>query len=347
VSVHLTLTIALLAAPPASPTARRASSHFSQAAGLQASGAPAGLERALGQFDAGRYAGAASTLESLIGADTRNAEAYYWLGRARFELRQYARAVEAFTHAADLRPQASPQASEDHRWLGRAYGEQADASHSFSLARRSRQQFEEAVRLAPSSIAARRDLMEFYLEAPGILGGGEDKARGQAEAIAGLDPIAGHLARAAIWSHRHDAEGIARAKAEYRAALDAAPPDTGPYFEAAEFYVKQNDVEGLRAALAGASRAAAAVRQAESGFFRGVLDIIAGDKPMEAEASLKEYLQDVPARSDRPSHAAAHEWLGRLYESEHRPDLAAAEYREALRLEPERKGARARLEKLK
>ncbi len=61
---------------------------------------------------------------------------------------------------------------------------------------------------------------------------------------------------------------------------------------------------------------------------------------------MKSYLASTPDRSDWPSHAAAREWLGRLYEAQGKRADAAEQYREALQLEPKRKEARTRLEKL-
>jgi len=40
-----------------------------------------------------------------------------------------------------------------------------------------------AVELDGSNVAARSDLAEFYMEAPGIMGGGQDKSRAQADAL--------------------------------------------------------------------------------------------------------------------------------------------------------------------
>src|SRR4030095_7650407 len=119
---------------------------------------------------------------------------------------------------------------------------------SLSLAIRVRRQFEEAVRLDPMNVSARRDLLEFYLEAPRLLGGGDDKARRQVAAITALDPVAGHLASARLARHRGD---TARAEAEYRAVFEAKPADVEPYFEAAEYYEARNDADGLRAAADG------------------------------------------------------------------------------------------------
>jgi hypothetical protein len=55
------------------------------------------------------------------------------------------------------------------------------------LAWKVKEHFERAVTLDPGNLAARADLMEYYLKAPGFLGGSEEKARAQAAEIAARD----------------------------------------------------------------------------------------------------------------------------------------------------------------
>ncbi len=113
-------------------------------------------------------------------------------------------------------------------WLARALGrktEKANPLRQAFMVGDVRAEFEKAVQLDPANVDARSDLMEFYMEAPGVFGGGMDKARQQAEAIARLDPAEGHSAwaRIAEKEKRYDV-----AEREYRAAL-AAKPDSASY----------------------------------------------------------------------------------------------------------------------
>jgi tetratricopeptide (TPR) repeat protein len=295
------------------------------------------IETARADFEAGRYAQAARVLEPVATLDTRDATPFFWLGRARLEGHDYRGAVEAFTRAVNL----SPDNAEYRRWLARAHAEIADREHSFTMARRVRQELEVAVRLDPSNVAVRRDLMGFYLEAPWLLGGGEGKARAQVDAIAALDPIAGHLARAALFRHKNDGP---RARAEYDAVLQAAPPTISPYLEAAEFYERADDAAGLQRTIEAAQRIDPGEPQLM--YFRGAQSVLTRTGLDKAEHELLGYLDRVPPRSDRPSSAAAHEWLGRLYEALNRPDQAVAEYRKALELQSDRNSARDRLSRL-
>ena len=294
------------------------------------------VDQARRQFDAGHYGEAVDILNTRVEHAPRDAAAFFWLGRARFELRDYPGAITALERGVAL----NPDDSEYHRWLGRTYGEEADRKRSFPLATRVRREFEHAVRLGPGNIAARRDLLQFYLEAPWILGGGDDKARDQVTAIAALDSSAGHLARAAYLAHRHD---IPQAAAEYRAAVNARPVNIDSYFDAAEFFEKQGDAGGLRTALDGA--ASIDCGDPRLLYFRGIADVIAGVDLADAESVLHRYLT-VPTRSDHPSRSSTHEWLGQLYERLGRVADARTEYRTSMALDPDRKSPRERLRRL-
>jgi tetratricopeptide (TPR) repeat protein len=300
-------------------------------------GASDHIARARADFDAGRYTEAARLLEPFTTTTSRDAIAWYWLGRARLEERDYHRAADALTRAVNL----SPGNADYRRWLARAQAEIADREHSFTMARRVRQELEQAVRLAPASAPVRRDLMGFYLEAPWLIGGGDGKAKAQVEAIAALDPVAGHLARAAYWRHKND--GV-RARAEYQAVFKATPSTIHPYLEAAEFYERADDAPGLRTAIEHAQRIDAGEPQLL--YFRGALAVLTMTDLASAEQMLRTYLNRVPPRSDRPGAAATHEWLGRLYEVLARPEQAAAEFTKALSLQSDRDSARLRLRRL-
>jgi tetratricopeptide (TPR) repeat protein len=73
---------------------------------------------------------------------------------------------------------------------------------------------------------------------------------------------------------------------------------------------------------------------------------MSGKTPSEAETLLKSYLATVPDNSDLPPHAAAREWLGRLYESLGRFSEAAEEYRFSLSLDPHNKAVEEELKRV-
>ena len=115
-------------------------------------------------------------------------------GQVALHAQQYAQAVAWFERAVHLEARNAAY----HLWLGRAYGHQArqaSAGEQFFLARKVRRHLEQAVTLNPDSLAARLDLMEYYLQAPSLLGGSPEKAHQQAAEIGNRDAQQGALAR--------------------------------------------------------------------------------------------------------------------------------------------------------
>lgn len=309
-----------------------------RAAGAPSADAAGAIQTAQRQFNAGNYAAAIATLQPAVTQNPPSADAYYWLGRSYYEIRDFDNAVSQAEKSVSLDPKNSLY----HQWLGRAYGEKADRDRSFSLARKVKREFQEAVRLNPSNIEARRDLEEYCLDAPWIAGGSKDEALDQVNAIAALDPVQGHLARAVY--ARQALKKPDEAENEVREVLSAKPKLTDPYFEVAGFFQVQNKPSDMTTAIQAAAQVSP--NDPRLAYFRGVAAVLAVANLPGAEQDLKSYLASTPDRSDWPPHAAAREWLGRLYETQGKRAEAAEQYRAALQLEPKRKEARVRLERL-
>ena len=135
---------------------------------------------------AGRIDDVISTLNGRSSAAPSDAESANLLCRAYLAIEDLNRAEASCKKAIAL----DPDNSEYHRWMAHVYGEKADHSNflsAFGLAGKTRQEFERAVQLSPNDITARSDLAEFYFEAPGVVGGGQDKAR--ADCPLGLETL--------------------------------------------------------------------------------------------------------------------------------------------------------------
>ena len=131
-------------------------------------------------------------------------------GVARQELlhagRLSRRPLEAFERATAVIPNSSTY----FHWLGKAQGRRAETSSPFTApayASKARQAFEKAVELDGKNLEAINDLFSYYLEAPGFLGGGLDKAANLAKRIQALDPVEYHYALAQIADKRKDYRG--------------------------------------------------------------------------------------------------------------------------------------------
>jgi tetratricopeptide (TPR) repeat protein len=287
------------------------------------------------QFEAGNYADAIATLRVLVSQNPNDARAHFWLGRCYYEIKDYNNSVAELEKAV----QADPNSSVDHQWLGRAYGAKADRDKSFLTARKVKQEFEKAVALDPSNIPARRDLEDYLLEAPWIVGGSKEDALAQVTAIEKLDPVQGHLARADYDMHLGKKDDAAK---EYAAALDPAPQSTETLFEIADYFGRTDNGSQVDRMAAEAEKLNP--KDPRLPYYRGEARVLMGTDLSVAEEDLKSYLASTPDRSDWPSHSAARYWLGRLYELEGKQMEAAEQYRASLQLDPGRKDAKRRLD---
>jgi cytochrome c-type biogenesis protein CcmH/NrfG len=290
------------------------------------------------QFDACQFEQAARTLHDALAQNPRDAGLYYWLGRVHYATRNVDQAVFHAERAVRL----EPRNAEYHYWLGRAYGRKATRDRSFGLARRTRSAFEEAVRLDPNHWAAQRAVIDFYLEAPFIVGGGKGKARRQIEDLLARNPAQGHLAQADYWLAENKPEAAA---AEYLGVLEVKDAGVDSYLEAARYFLKREDASHTLAAAEAAARVAAS--DARVAFYRAAASVLSGQRPAEAEQQLKAFLGKALPCANQPSPAEAHEWLGRVYQRLGNCPRAAEEYRRALQLDSGRQSARDRLAQLK
>jgi tetratricopeptide (TPR) repeat protein len=181
---------------------------------------------------AGRVDDAIRTLQLQISRAPSDAESYNLLCRSYFMLEDWDHGIAACERAVSLQPSSSLY----HLWLGRIYGEKADRVSFFSaagMAKKVRGEFERAVELEPNSWEAHVDLAEFYLEAPGIVGGGKDKARTQADALTSLKPAMAHWVIGRIAEKNKD---TAAAEREYRAAIEVSQGGAHAWLNLALFY---------------------------------------------------------------------------------------------------------------
>ncbi len=325
----LTAAIAIVLLLPFVPSVRAAQVATAQAV--------TPLETARQQYQAGHFADAAATLQGAIEKQPKNAALYYWLGRCYFELRNFEDASPQFEKAVKL----NGQNSDYHMWLARTYGRLAGTHHSLWLGMRTRKEFEKAVELNPKNIAARRDLTEFYTQAPWIVGGSKKKAREQIAAITTIDPIQGALALAEF---DRQTGNLAGAEAQYQIVLKQDPPRPTEYFEVGDFYASRENTQQLQRVIDGVSRVAP--RDPRLAYYRGVVLTIEGKNLSEAESYLKAYLATTVSRSDYPSHADARTWLGHVYEKLGRRLEAAEQYRAALEINPNSSFAKKSLKRL-
>ena len=297
-------------------------------------------EAAKAAFAEGDYPKAIEILNREAAASPRDAAVQHLLARCYFESEQFDRAIPAAESAVALDGKNSAY----HELLGRAYGEKADRSGwlgALSLAKKARKEFEIAVQLDERNFSAMQALIEFDCSAPGLAGGGEDKARPEIERLSALDAAEGRYAAGNCRRQKKDYEA---ADVEFRKALALHPTSADLIYDLGDHYMKHPQPERLQLVIEEGERAAPA--DPRGNFFRAVKLTLEKKNPVEAAKLFAEYLKHAPKRNNYPSKAMAHYWLGRIQENQNNSASAKGEYREALELEPKNRFAKEAMSRL-
>lgn len=259
--------------------------------------------------------------------DTTRARASFDQGRAAMQARRFDDAASAFERAVEL----DQNRSEYHLWLGYAYTRQLATANFIRkgiIGRRIGPQFDRAVELDSSSIAAAEARVDFYLDAPGMVGGGADKAKTEAARLTRLSAYHGGFARAKIAEKSQTWDDAER---EYRGLVRAFPDSTRPVvalatlLQSRERFAEAFDVIDTR--LARFPNDTVVIYQL------GRAAAISGRELTRGEAALRKFLSLLGV-SDPQSRASAHYRLGMIREKQGDVANARVQYDSALVLNP-------------
>ena len=284
------------------------------AVALSVSASAQGVKQPLEQVNAALQAGEAdkalAILHSLPQAGTRLVEAQNLECRVRLTLEQWDAAAQACEQAVRL----DGQNSSYHLWLGRALGEKASRASflsAYSLAKRVRQEFEEAVRLNPRNAEALADLGEFYKEAPGVVGGGTSKAE---QVAVQLDRVDG--ARAQVLRSRIAEEGkdYSTAERELKQAIAVSEHPALQWTMLASFYRRRARWTELDWAIHNCVNLAERDKHAGVALYDGAGVLMESHRdPALAAKMLEDYLAGSSKTEEAPAFVA-HLRLARLKE---------------------------------
>ena len=327
-------------------------------------------------LEAGHFKRLRAWAEPRLAANPNDALAAFYVGTAKQETGDPVGALPLAEKAVGL----DPNNARYHLLVANACIQQAQNAGMFkgmSLAHRFRDEASKAASLDPKSIDAREALMEFYFEAPGMAGGDKKKARALADEIGTIDAVRGLLAQANLAGKEKNST---KQDEWYQKAVTAAPHDWRALVEAAGFYVsdasKKYDLAekyALEALKGDEDRAApyvvlalvyanaerwkdldAIIARVEKNvpddfgahYQAGKVLIASGKDLPRAERYLRKYLT-IPPEGGGPPWAGARWRLGQALEKEGKKSEAIAEMEEAVRLQPELKGAKEDLARLR
>ncbi len=301
----------------------------------------ASLEIGRRAYEASEYPKAIQALQAAAVADPQNGDVQLLLAKSYLELQQHDPAIKSAEKAVAIDPQNSIY----HEWLGRAYGEKADHASWFSaisLAKKTRKEFETAVQLDAKNYSARQVLIEFDCSAPGLVGGGEEKAWPQIKQLAEMDAAEGHFAAG---NCRRQKKDFAIADEEFAKALESNPKSSELIYDIGDYAAKRAEPELVLAVADSGERVAPGDPRGQ--FYRGVALVLKKENLERAERLLAAYAKKAPIRSGYPRPAWIHAWLGRLFEEQNKIEEAANEFESALKLDPKNKMAQEAMKKLK
>jgi tetratricopeptide (TPR) repeat protein len=203
------------------------------------------LDPVTADLTAGRADDAIARLNSSLSEKPADAEAHNLLCRVYYQEQRWDDAI----HQCEAAVQLAPLDSGYHLWLGRAYGEKADSIHSikaYGLAKKVRSEFERAVQLDNKNVDALSDLGEFYTAAPGIVGGGKNKAQAVVQALEALEPAQGHQLKGLL---AEKDKNYPLAESEFKAAVEASGQAPDAWMSLASYYARHKQWNQMLQAL--------------------------------------------------------------------------------------------------
>ena len=262
----------------------------------------------LAQANAALQAGEADQALSVLNGSPNTAEAHLLRCRVYFSEQHWDDAVSECEAAVRM----DGQNAQNHLWLARALGEKADAVSfvsAFNLAKRARAEFEQAASLDPRDGEALTDLGEFYSSAPGVVGGGNDKAQSLVSRLEKIDPSRAHILQARIAFSNKD---YGTAEREFKLATTTSAHPAFPWMALASFYRKRERWDDMQSAVESGYRAAQHDRGAGVALYNGATVLIKGKRNLALAARmLEEYLSDYPKSEEAPAFQA-HTQLARV-----------------------------------
>ncbi|MBC8181031.1 tetratricopeptide repeat protein [candidate division KSB1 bacterium] len=298
------------------------------------------LDNAIKLFEEQKYDEAKKIFEQIASENPKNHEPFGYMGQIYLRQGDYDNSIDWYKKAVKLDGKNSLY----HFQLGQAYGIKAQRASIFKkvgAAKNVKKEFAKAVELDSLNIEARFGLMQFYLMAPGIMGGDKDEAKNQAKEISKINKPEGHLAFGVIYERE---ENVEKAQIEYKQAIEADANilryqynlarvygDNKKLDQAFEIYEKilKNNPEDLTA------------------YYQvGRLSSKTGENLQRGKECLHQFIQ-AKTNNNETVTAWAHYRLGLIHEKEGNKDEAKKEFETALKINPDHKQAKKALKNLK
>jgi len=290
-------------------------------------------------FNEGNYEDS-KNLFNTIGKNTSEyGESRYYLGRIFFSTRNFDESIEYFQEAIA----ANNKNADYYFWLGNSYGEKAMLSNMVEqafLAKKILKNWETGVKLDSTHQGLRWGLMNFYSQAPSIMGGNMEKAYKAADELNKLRYPDGFEAKGYVYERDKKKE---MAEKSFKEAINASPKELKFYYALAYFYLRQNKInESIELFV---KIIDINPQEANAHFEMGRLYSSNNKMLDQGKEHLTRYLQ-MADPNNKNGISKAYYYLGNIYKSQGDKTNAKKHYEKALSLDPTFIEAKHALEKL-
>lgn len=231
----------------------------------------------------------------------------------------------------------------DDSWVHKLAGDifvnrarRANLLSAASLARKALKSYKKAVELSPDNAAYRLNLMQFYLIAPGIVGGSKKLGAEQMPKIKALDPVKGVVAESLLYRTQND---LAARKAIFSTISPELAEQPQVKLELASYLAaSQQEVRALRlydelADLQGSHSLSGDDQLVpyRAMFMVGFLGLENENYLPQGVAALKRYLEQAPGMYRLAPKNWARYFLGQSYQKMGEIELAKQSFEQAKR----------------
>ena len=294
------------------------------------------IDQAKKLFEDRKYEESKKLLSPIDDDDRDYAAAQFYLGRIAYAKKDYDDAADYFEEATE----ANDKVADYFNWLGNTYGtiaSDANLIRQGMLAPKMKSAWEKTIALDPKNLDACTSLIQYYLRAPGFMGGSVEKAREVAGQILKIKPAEGHRALGNIYMHE---KKTAEAEKEF---ILMAKTDPAYASALANFYTGQKQYDKAFQLFE------EAIQKTPADFLAiyqyGRTSAVSGQRLEKGEEYLKKYLTYTPKQNE-PSHAGANMRLAQIYEKRGNKKEAKRLYEIAVKADGNLKEAKEGLERV-
>lgn len=295
------------------------------------------LQTAIEKYKNGNLGLAKTYFKTVKSKSSEFEKAQYYLGRIAFDEEEYSDAVDYFKEAIE----ENDNNADYYAWLGNAYGVYAQGISKIRqgfVAPKIKKNYEKAVALDPQNLEAQLGLIEYYTQAPSIMGGSLEKATETAKTILTFNEKQGYIALSNVYQRDKKYNEAEEALIKLVAIDSLYLTSLGTFYQNREMFDKAfSHFEQMQVSQPENTNAI---------YQLGRTSALSGLRPDQGIQALEKYMT-LELRNGSPSYAAAKMRLAMIYEKKGNKAQAKALYQESLKEDPNMQLSKEGLKRVK